>query len=138
MKTIKEKQDEIIEEFSIFDDWMDKYEYLIDIGKNSEPLKSEIKKDEFLINGCQSRVWLVPKFENNKISFLVDSDAIITKSLAVLITGVFNNQTPADISQAKLTFIEAIGLSQNLSPTRANGLQAMIKKIYYYAEQFKK
>lgn len=134
MKTIDEIQQEIIEEFSIFSDWMDKYEYIIDMGKNIPPLPDALKKDEFLIPGCQSRVWLVPEFKEDKLFFTTDSDAIITKGIASLIVRIFNGRTKNEISNSKLFFIEKIGLVQNLSPTRANGLASMIDKIYHYAK----
>jgi cysteine desulfuration protein SufE len=138
MATINETQQEIIEEFSIFDDWMDKYEYIIDMGKNLPKLNDELKKDEFLISGCQSRVWLVPEIKDGKLFFLADSDAIITKGIVSLLLRVFNNRTPKEIKESKLFFIEKIGLSDNLSPTRANGLASMIDKIYHYADSFDK
>lgn len=134
MKTIDEIQQEIIEEFSIFSDWMDKYEYIIDMGKNIAPLPDALKKNEFLIPGCQSRVWLVPEFKEDKLFFTTDSDAIITKGIASLIVRIFNGRTKNEISNSKLFFIEKIGLVQNLSPTRANGLTSMIDKIYHYAK----
>jgi len=133
MQTIDDIQNEIVEEFSMFSDWMDKYEYIIDLGKNNEPLSDDLKKDEFLIPGCQSRVWLVPEFKDDKIFFKTDSDAIITKGIANLIVRIFNNRTKEEISNSKLFFVEKIGLIQNLSPTRANGLTSMIDKIYRYA-----
>ncbi len=137
MNTIEEIQNQIIEEFSMFDDWMNKYEYLIDLGKNLEPLKDGLKKDDFLIKGCQSRVWLVPKFENGRLFLSADSDAIITKGLASLIIRIFDDKTPEEIMNADVFFVEQIGLSQNLSPTRANGLASMIQSIKHYAEAFK-
>lgn len=134
MKTIDQIQQEIVEEFSMFSDWMDKYEYIIDLGKTIEPLSDEFKKDDFLIPGCQSRVWLVPEFKDDKIYFKTDSDAIITKGIASLIVRIFNDHTKEEISNSKLFFIEEIGLVQNLSPTRANGLASMVDKIYHYAK----
>lgn len=131
--TIQEIQNEIIEEFSMFEDWMDKYEYVIDLGKGIAPLSEDLKKEEFLIKGCQSRVWLVPKFEDGKIIFSADSDAIITKGIASLVIRVFSNRTPDEILNAELFFVDKIGLAQNLSPTRANGLASMIDKIKHYA-----
>ncbi len=138
MQSINEVQNEIIEEFALFSDWMDKYEYLIDLGKKIQPLDDKLKKDEFLIPGCQSRVWLVPKFKNGKIFFKADSDAIITKGLASLVLKIFNNRKPDEIINSDLFFIKEIGLSENLSPTRANGLSSMIDKIYSYSKKFKK
>lgn len=134
--TIKEIQQEIIEEFSMFDDWMDKYEYIIDLGKNVEPVDEDLKKDEFLIKGCQSRVWLIPQFKDEKLYFFVDSDAIITKGIANLIKRVYNEKTPEEILNSELFFIDKIGLSQNLSPTRANGLNSMLNQIQHFAKIF--
>ncbi|MBN2663743.1 MAG: SufE family protein [Bacteroidales bacterium] len=134
MKTIDQTQQEIVEEFSMFSDWMDKYEYIIDMGKNLEQLPDDFKKDEFLIPGCQSRVWLVPEFRDDKVFFKTDSDAIITKGIACLIVRIFNGRTKEEISKSKLFFIEKIGLVQNLSPTRANGLASMVDKIYRYVK----
>lgn len=138
MQSISDVQNEIIEEFALFPDWMDKYEYLIDLGKKIPTLDNKLKKDEFLIPGCQSRVWLVPEFKNGKIFFKADSDAIITKGLASLVLKIFNNRKPDEIINSNLFFIKEIGLSENLSPTRANGLSSMIDKIYSYAKKFKK
>ena len=135
--TIKEIQQEIIEEFSMFDDWMDKYEYIIDLGKNVEPFDDTLKKNEFLIKSCQSRVWLIPQFKDGKISFFVDSDAIITKGIANLVKRVYNNRTPEEIINSELFFIDEIGLTQNLSPTRANGLVSMLNQIQHFAKVFK-
>ncbi len=134
MATIQEIQQEIVEEFSMFDDWMDKYEYIIEIGKQLPAMDEKLKKDEFLIPGCQSRVWLVPEFKDGKIHFQADSDAIITKGIVSLLLKVFNDRTPAEIKASELFFIDQIGLKDNLSPNRANGLASMIEKIYHYAE----
>ncbi len=138
MQTINEVQNEIIEEFSMFEEWMDKYEYIIDVGKNIKPLDEALKKDDFLIKGCQSRVWLVPKLTDGRITFLADSDAIITKGIVSLIVRIFDNRTPDEILSTDLYFVEKIGLTKNLSPTRANGLVSMIEKIKYYAQIFNK
>lgn len=138
MEQIQNIQNQIIEEFSMFDDWMSKYEYIIDLGKNLEPLEDKYKKEEFLIKGCQSRVWLVPQFDGQTIHFKADSDAIITKGIISLLLRVFNNQKPENILQTNIFFIQEIGLSANLSPTRANGLAAMLDKIKHYAEIFSK
>lgn len=135
--SINEIQNEIIEEFSVFDEWMDKYEYLIDLGKSVPILSEKHKNKQNLISGCQSKVWLNAKLNNGKISFEADSDAIITKGIVALLIRVFNNQTPEDILNTELYFIEKIGLQSNLSPTRANGLVAMIKQIKYYAMAYK-
>jgi len=137
MKTIEEIQQEIIEEFSLFDDWMDKYELIINMGKNSSQLDDNLKKEEFLIPGCQSKVWLVPEKKDGKLHFRADSDAIITRGIINLLLRVFNDRTPAEITETKLFFIDELGLSSNLSPTRANGLASMVEKIYHYAQVFK-
>lgn len=131
--TIKEIQDEIIEEFSIFDDWMDKYQYIIDLSKNLPIIDSSFKTEQFLIKGCQSQVWLNACFEGGKVIYSADSDAIITKGIVALLIRVLSNQTPSDIQDAELYFIESIGLKENLSPTRSNGLLAMIKQMKLYA-----
>ncbi len=136
MTTIEQAQNEIIEEFSMFDDWMDKYEYIIEMGKNLKGIPEELKKEEFLIPGCQSRVWLIPEKKDGKLHFQADSDAIITKGIVSLLLRVFNDRTPDEISASKLFFIDEIGLSSNLSPTRANGLASMVDKIYHYAKVF--
>ena len=142
--TIQDIQQQIIEEFAIFDNWLDKYEYIIDLGKNLEPIAEEEKVDENLIKGCQSRVWLVCEeaTENEDdggvkklLHFRADSDAIITKGIISLLIRVFNNQTPKDILDANLTFLEEIGLKENLSPTRANGLVSMLSRIRLYAAE---
>ena len=142
--TIQDIQQQIIEEFAIFDNWLDKYEYIIDLGKNLEPIAEEEKVDENLIKGCQSRVWLVCEeaVENEDdggvkklLHFRADSDAIITKGIISLLIRVFNNQTPKDILDADLTFLEEIGLKENLSPTRANGLVSMLSRIRLYAAE---
>lgn len=132
--TINEIQDEIIEEFSQFDEWLDKYEYLIELAKTLDKLDDSKKTPDNIIQGCQSKVWLnaiLPA--DGKLRFQADSDAIITKGIIALLVRVFDNQTPQDIVNADLYFIDKIGLSANLSPTRANGLNAMIKQIKYYA-----
>ena len=131
--TIKETQDIIIEEFSIFPDWMEKYEYLIELGKGLEPIEERGKKEKNLIKGCQSRVWLDAKFEDGKLVFKADSDAIITKGIVSLLVRVFSGRTPREILEADLTFLDTIGLREHLSPTRANGLLAMIEQIRMYA-----
>lgn len=135
--TTTEIQNEIIEEFSVFDDWMDKYEYLIDIGKDVPEIDPKHKAPANLIKGCQSKVWLDASFENKKILFTADSDAIITKGIVALLIRVFNNKTPDEILQTELFFIDKIGLNQNLSPTRSNGLLSMIKKMKTYALAYK-
>lgn len=134
--TINEIQNQIIEEFSIFTDWMDKYQYIIDLGKNLPIIDEADKKDENLIKGCQSRVWLICREKDGKLFFKADSDAIITKGIISLLIRVYNEQTPKDILDSNLHFIDAIGLQANLSPTRANGLVSMIKQIKIYALAF--
>ncbi|ARV06727.1 Fe-S metabolism protein SufE [Polaribacter sp. SA4-10] len=131
--SIKEIQEEIIEEFSMFDDWMERYEYMIELGKSLPIIKAEHKLDENLIKGCQSKVWLFSELENNIIKYSADSDAIITKGIVALLLRVFSNQKPIDILAAETKFIDEIGLKEHLSPTRANGLVSMIKQIKLYA-----
>jgi len=135
---IKDIQDEIVEEFGIFETWMDKYEYLIELGK-SVPVIDEINKtDDNIIKGCQSKVWLHAEQDEGVIRFYADSDAIITKGIVSLLIRTFSNQKPEDIINASLEFIDKIGLRQHLSPNRANGLNNMIKKIKFYAIAFSK
>jgi cysteine desulfuration protein SufE len=134
--TIKEIQEEIIDEFSMFEDWMERYEYIIDLGKSLPLIKDEFKTDSNLISGCQSKVWLHSEIEGDKIKFTADSDAILTKGIVALLLRVFNNQKPADILDADLFFVDEIGLKEHLSPTRANGLVSMIKQIKLYALAF--
>ncbi len=131
--TIKEIQEEIIDEFSMFEDWMERYEYIIDLGKSLPLIDEAYKLDENLITGCQSKVWLHSEIKGDKINFTADSDAILTKGMVALLLRVFNNQKPADILTADLFFIDKIGLKEHLSPTRANGLVSMIKQIKLYA-----
>lgn len=135
--TINQIQDEIIEEFSVYDEWLDKYEYLIELGNSLEVIDESQKTPDNIIQGCQSRVWLDCKMnDDGTLTFTADSDAIITKGIIALLIRVVNNQKPQDIIDADLYFIEKIGLKENLSPTRANGLLAMIKQIRYYALAF--
>ena len=135
---IKDIQDEIVDEFDIFETWMDKYEYLIELGK-SVPVIDEINKtDDNIIKGCQSKVWLHAEQDEEVIRFYADSDAIITKGIVSLLIRTFSNQKPEDIINASLDFIDKIGLRQHLSPNRANGLNNMIKKIKFYAIAFSK
>ena len=135
--TINEIQDQIIEEFSVYDEWLDKYEYLIELGNSLDTIEENKKTPDNIIQGCQSRVWLDAVLEDdNTVTFRADSDAIITKVIIALLIRVFNHQTPQDIVSAELYFVDEIGLSANLSPTRANGLLAMIKQIRYYALAF--
>ena len=134
--TISEIQDEIIEEFSSFDDWMDKYQLLIDLGNEQEPLEEKYKTEQNLIDGCQSRVWLVADYAGGLIHFRAESDALIVKGIVALLIRVLSDQTPQDILAADLYFIEEIGLKEHLSPTRSNGLVAMVKQMRAYALAF--
>ena len=127
--TIQEKQEEIVSEFEVFDDWMEKYEYLIDLGKDLPLIQEELKTDERLIEGCQSRVWLNANCENGKMQFSADSEAIITKGIIGLLIRVLNDEKPETVIKTDLKFISDIGLQEHLSPTRANGLNGMIKKM---------
>ena len=131
--TINEIQDKIIEEFSIFDDWMDKYNFIIELSRELPPFNQDNKTKQNLINGCQSRVWLNAELIDGKLVFTADSDAIITKGIVALLIRVFSNRTPAEIREADLYFIDRIGLKQNLSPTRSNGLLSMVKQMRMYA-----
>ena len=131
-------QNEIVEEFDIFDTWMDKYEYLIELGKSVPKISEENKKEENIIKGCQSKVWLHAEKEDGLVKFYADSDAIITKGIISLLIRTFSNQNPADIINANTDFIDKIGLRQHLSANRANGHNNMIKKIKYYAIAFSK
>lgn len=127
--TLEEKQQEIIEEFAVFDDWMEKYEYIIDLGKDLPLIEPSKKTDDRLIEGCQSRVWLDAYTEKNVMHLRADSDAIITKGIIGLLIRVLDNESPENIAKADLHFISDIGLAEHLSPTRANGLASMVKKI---------
>ena len=137
MQTINELQDEIIEEFSAFDDWMDKYQMLIDLGNDLAPLDEQYKNNQNLIDGCQSRVWLQCDYADGKLHFQAESDALIVKGIIALLIRVLNDHTPQEILDADLYFIEQIGLKDHLSPTRSNGLLAMVKQIRMYALAFK-
>lgn len=134
--TIKEIQEEIIDEFSMFDDWMERYEYIIELGKSLPIIDSKYKIDSNLISGCQSKVWLHSEINEGALTYTADSDAILTKGIVALLLRVFNNQKPADILNADLYFVDEIGLKEHLSPTRANGLVSMIKQIKLYALAF--
>ena len=131
--TIEKVQQEIIDEFSVYQDWMDKYAYLIELGNELEPLDPKDKNDQNLIKGCQSRVWLVAEKENGQIHFRGESDAVIVKGLVALLLRVVSGRTPKEIMENELHFIDDLGLKQHLSPTRANGLLAMVKQIRLYA-----
>lgn len=131
--TIKEIQEEIIDEFSMFDDWMERYEYIIELGKSLPIIDNEYKLDENLIKGCQSKVWMFSELENDTVKFTADSDAILTKGIVALLLRVYSGQKPSDILESNTDFIDKIGLKEHLSPTRANGLVSMIKQIKMYA-----
>ena len=130
-KTLKEAEEDVIDSFSMYDEWLDKYEYLIDLGKNLESSKT----DDKLIKGCQSRVWLDYTIKDGKLYFIADSDAIITKGIISLLISVYSGRTPAEIASSDFSFIEKIGLKENLSPTRANGLASMIARIKTVASE---
>ena len=134
--TINEIQEEIIEEFSGFDDWMDKYQLLIDLGNEQAPLDEKYKTEQNLIDGCQSRVWLQADYEDGKIRFTAESDALIVKGIVSLLIRVLSDHTPQEILDADLYFIDEIGLKEHLSPTRSNGLVAMVKQMRVYALAF--
>lgn len=134
--TIQEIQQEIIEEFSLFEDWMQRYEYMIELGKSLPLIASEFKTDDNIIKGCQSKVWVHAELEEDKLQFTADSDAIITKGIIAILIRAFSNHHPKDILDADTAFIDQIGLKEHLSPTRANGLVSMIKQIKMYAIAF--
>jgi cysteine desulfuration protein SufE len=134
---IDAKEQEIIDEFALFDDWMDKYEHIIGLGKELPLIEESLKTDDLLIKGCQSRVWLHAKLENGKVIFTADSDAIITKGIINLLIRVLSGEKPDDIVNADMTFIDQIGLKEHLSPTRSNGLVSMVKQMKLYALAFK-
>jgi cysteine desulfuration protein SufE len=129
MDKITEKQQTIIDEFAIYDDWMDKYEYIISLGKDLQLIPQNYKTDDRLIKGCQSRVWLHAEMEDGKMKYSADSDAIITKGIIALLIRVLDNEKPADIAKCDLAFIKEIGLQEHLSPTRSNGLVSMVKQM---------
>jgi cysteine desulfuration protein SufE len=133
-KTLKEVQEGIVEDFSMYDEWLDKYEYLIELGKNLTPYPDGSKTDDRLIKGCQSRVWLDWKMEGGRLFFTADSDAIITKGIISLLISVYSGRTPEEIAGDDFSFLDRIGLKENLSPTRANGLVSMIRTIRKAAE----
>mgnify|MGYP003336829526 FL=1 len=132
-KTIAEIQEEIIDEFSLFDDWMQRYEYMVELGKSLPLIDPQYKLDDYLIKGCQSKVWVFAEMIEDELKFTADSDAIITKGIIALLIRVFSGQKPQDIIDAELSFIDQIGLKEHLSPTRANGLTSMIRQIKLYA-----
>ena len=131
--TINQIQDQIVEEFSIFDDWMDRYQQLIDLGNELKPIEEQKRTEQHLIKGCQSKVWVNAELTDGKVYFEADSDAIITKGIVALLVRVLNGRTPKEIIDADLYFVDKIGLKENLSPTRSNGLLAMMKQMKLYA-----
>ena len=131
--TIKDIQNDIVDEFSMFDDWMQRYEYMIELGKSLPLIDDQYKTDDNIIKGCQSKVWVYAEMKDDKVVFTADSDAIITKGIIAILIRVFSNQTPQAIIDADTSFIDDIGLKEHLSPTRANGLVSMIKQIKMYA-----
>ena len=136
MSGIAAKQQEVIQDFQFFYEWMDKYEHLIELGKDLSPLSEDLKTDDRLIKGCQSRVWLQAELDGEVVRYYADSDALIAKGVIALLVKVFSGETPKDIAEADTTFIDAIGLKEHLSPTRANGLQQMLKQMKLYALAF--
>lgn len=136
-KTIQEIEQEIVEEFSLFDSWDDKYEYIIDLGKKLPPLDSQHKKDENRVRGCQSTVWLVAEYKNGRVYYKAESDAVIVKGLISMLIRVLSGQSPDDIVEAKLEFLSEIGMMKHLAQTRSNGLLAMVKQMKNYALAFK-
>jgi len=135
--TVNEIQDQVTEEFAMFDDWISRYDYLIDLGRTLPIIDQKYKTNDYLIEGCQSKVWLHPDFDGNILSFTADSDAIITRGIVALLVRVISGRTPDEIIAADLYFIDRIGLRQNLSPTRSNGLVSMVKQMKLYAIAFK-
>lgn len=133
MSNIEETKEEIVEEFSLFEDWMDKYEYLIELGKSLPLIDEKYKIEDNIIKGCQSQVWLHAEADGNKVHFTADSDAILTKGIIALLIRVLDGHPPEEITQAEMDFVDEIGLKEHLSPTRANGLVNMIKQMKYYA-----
>lgn len=135
--TIREIQDNIINEFSAYDDWMDKYNYLIEMGRDVPQIEVQYKTNNHLISGCQSRVWLHAQLKENKVFFTADSDAVITKGIVNLLIRVYSGHTPEEILEADIDFLDQIGLKEHLSPTRSNGLLSMVKQMKLYAQVFK-
>ena len=136
MKTLQEVQTEVVEDFSMYDEWLDKYEYLIDLGRRLEPFPEELKTEDRLIKGCQSRVWLDTQAEGERLFFRADSDAIITKGIISLLIGVYSGRTAREIAEDDFSFVEQLGLRENLSPTRAGGLASMIATLRETARQY--
>ena len=135
MKSLQEIENEVVEAFSFYDEWLDKYEYLIDLGKNLAPYPEEARTEDRLINGCQSRVWLDAKMQDGKLFFTADSDAIITKGIISLLVSIYSGRTPEEIAASDFSFLDRIGLKENLSPTRANGLASMVARIRQKAKE---
>ena len=135
MKSLQEAQAEVVEDFSMYDEWLDKYEYLIDLGRRLEPFPEALKTDDRLIKGCQSRVWLDTTVEEGRLVFRADSDAIITKGIISLLIGVYSGRTAREIAEDDFSFVDRLGLRENLSPTRANGLASMIETIRATAQK---
>ena len=133
---IEQRQDRIIREFKVFDDWMDKYKHIIQLGTQLKPLSPEKKNDSNLVKGCQSQVWLVASYDNGQVKFEADSDAAITKGLVALVVRLYTNQSPEQILKTQPRFIHEIGMTEHLSPTRANGLASMVKQMKIYAMAF--
>ena len=138
MKSIQEEQDAIVKEFEIFDDWLDRYEYLIELSNDPEPLDPKYKTNEYLITGCQSRVWLMAEMQNGNVVYRAETDAIITKGIISLLIRILSGQKPEDIINTDLYFIDRIGLREHLTPTRSNGLLSMVKQMKLYALAFQK
>ena len=136
--TIENLQQNLIEDFSFFEDWTQRYEYMIELSKGLEKMDEQMKNDKNIIKGCQSKVWLHAEFNEGKIKFLADSEAIITRGIIAILLTIFNNRTPQEIIESDTNFIEKIGLKEHLSPNRANGLYSMIKQIKFYAIAFSK
>ncbi|MCX6257808.1 MAG: SufE family protein [Bacteroidia bacterium] len=136
-QSIKDIEEEIVQEFEVFDDWMDKYNYLIELSKDMPAIDNKFKTDEYLIRGCQSKVWLNASLEGDKVIFTADSDAIITKGIISLLIRILSHKTPDEIINTELSFVDRIGLKENLSPTRSNGLLSMIKQMKLYALAYK-
>jgi cysteine desulfuration protein SufE len=134
---ISEIEEQIVSEFSAFDDWLDKYDLLVDMGKSMPLIDPQYKTDQYIISGCQSKVWLHARFESGRVIYTADSDAIITKGIVSLLLRVLSGQTPDDILATNLEFVDRIGLKEHLSPTRSNGLTSMIKQMKFYALAFK-
>ena len=136
--TIENLQDNLIQDFSFFEDWTQRYEYMIELSKGLDKMDEQMKNDKNIIKGCQSKVWLHAELNNGKIKFLADSEAIITRGIIAILLTIFNNRTPEEIIESDTNFIEKIGLKEHLSPNRANGLYSMIKQIKFYAIAFTK